>query len=448
VRTRVGGFPQVTCAGILLTLAVTLSGAGEPASAELRELLEQNRRLQEQVHAQQKVIAELGARLADIARTSERHGQELRDLKERTDTAPPPAPVATPVARGQQVRIAAEAGLAYFRTGREGPFAEGSFRVDDPVISLEAPVWKNIYFFTELKLLTRETNVEDFELGEIYVDFEDVSARWGQPGLLSFRAGRLNIPFGEEYLVRGPIANPLISHSLSDLWGVDEGVEVYGRLGPARYVVAVLNGGVSRLRDFHSDKSVVARVGFTPARSLTVSGSALRTGKLDTVNDNLSELWFGNAFFRALGPSTTTATFHATLLQADGTARWRSGHASVSLGQARYDDSDTSADNSRRLGYGHVELVQTIAGGLFGAARYSEIRAPGGYPLAGWGRMGLYFFRPLLTEELRRLSLGLGYRFGPPLVFKVEYCRESGRMTTGEPRDQENFFGTELGVRF
>lgn len=434
--------------GVLLTLAVSLAVAGEPAGADLRELLEQNRRLQEQVHAQQKVIAELGARLTEIARTSERHERELRDLQEHTDTAPSPVSVGRSVSRGQQVRIAAEAGLAYFRTGREGPFPEGAFRADDPVISLEAPVWKNVYFFTELKLLTREANLEEFELGEIYVDFEDVAARWGRPGLLSFRAGRLNIPFGEEYLVRGPVANPLISHSLSDLWGVDEGVEIYGRLGPARYVVAVMNGGVSRLRDFHSDKAVVARVGFTPARWLKVSGSALRTGKLDTVNDNLSELWFGNAFFRAIGPSTTTATFEANLLQADGTASWRTGHAGASLGQARYDDSDTSADNSRRLGYGHLELVQTIAGGLFGAARYSEIRASGGYPLAGWGRLGTYFFRPVLTEELRRLSLGMGYRFGPPLVFKVEYSWESGRMTTGEPRDHENFFGSELGMRF
>src|SRR5207247_11150654 len=129
--------------------------------------------------------------------------------------------------------------------GREGQFPKAEFRADDPVIAIEAPVWKNVYFFIELKLLTRETNAENFQLGEIYVDFEDVSAAWGQKGLLNVRAGRVNIPFGEEYLHRSPVSNPLISHSLSDIWGVDEGLEIYGRIGPAQYILAVQNGGVS-----------------------------------------------------------------------------------------------------------------------------------------------------------------------------------------------------------
>lgn len=33
--------------------------------------------------------------------------------------------------------------------------------------------------------------------------------------------------------------NPLISHSLSDLWGIDPGVELYGTVGDFNYVVAV-----------------------------------------------------------------------------------------------------------------------------------------------------------------------------------------------------------------
>ncbi len=40
--------------------------------------------------------------------------------------------------------------------------------------------------------------------------------------------------------------------------------------------------------------------------------------------------------------------------------------------------------------------------------------------------MGEYFFRPSLTDELHRLSVGFGYRFGPPLVLKLEYSWEWG----------------------
>ena len=175
----------------------------------------------------------------------------------------------------------------------------------------------------------------------------------------------------------------------------------------------------------------------------------MRTGKLATVADNLSELWFGNGFFRALGPSASTPTFWANLLEFDATARWNGGHISAAIGQVRFDDSDTQRDNSRDMKYGYVEAVQSITAPLFTAVRYSEIRAPRGYPLVGWGTMGAYFFKPgVLTEELRRVSVGLGYRFGPPLVLKAEYSWESGRMTSGAKRDHEDFFGTQLGVKF
>jgi hypothetical protein len=439
-------------AGLFVALAAASLFAGEPGGARLEELIEQNRRLQEHVRVQQQTIDAISAKMTEVLRASERHDRELRGLQDRGDAAidtTRPSVTAGAERRGNLVRISAEAGLAFFRTGREGQFPKGEFRADDPVLALEARVWRNAYFYTELKLLPRETNQEDFELGELYVDFEDVLAGWERPGLLNVRAGRLNIPFGEEYLVRGPVANPLISHSLSDTWGCDEGVEIYGRIKSARYVLAVQNGGVSRLRDFNSDKSVAVRVSWDPARWLHVSGSAMRTGRLATVGDNLSELWFGNGFFRALGPAATTSTFQAGLIEADATVRWKTGQVSMAFGQARYDDSDTVADNSRRLNYGYVEGVQSITGPLFAAARFSGIDAPGGYPLAGWGTLGAFFFRPgVLTEGLRRMSVGLGYRFGSPLVLKAEYAWESGRMTTGQRRDHEDFFGTQLGMKF
>lgn len=448
--SRAGRLCRIASASITFA-GVGVSSGGAQSAAEVKELIESNRRLQEQMRAQQATIETLNGRLAELGRASERHERELRGLSDRVDGAGGgAATAAAPRARETgAVRVAAEAGLAFFKTGAQGQFPKGEFRADDPVVSIEAPVMKDVYLFTELRLLSRETNTEDFELGEIYVDFENVLARFGRDGLLNVRVGRLNIPFGEEYLVRGPVANPLISHSLSDIWGVDEGVEVYGKIGPASYVLAVQNGGVSRLRDFHEDKSVTARVGWQPARWLRVSGSAMRTGKLTVAGDSLSEVWFGNAFFRALGGTATTTTFAAELWQGDAIARWKGGQASAALGVAHFDDNDTRADNSRRLRYGYAEVVQEIVGELYGAARYSEIRAPKGYPLAGWGTMGAFFFRPgALTEELRRMSVGLGYRFGAPLVLKVEYAWESGRQVSGAKRDQENFFGTELGVRF
>lgn len=365
--------PRVTVpagfARAMVCLLLTLASAGAASDVEVRELIEQNRRLQEQVKVQQRTIEELSGQMAEVRRASERHETALRGLQEQTGTGAASNAAAPRSESRSEVRVAAELGIAYFKTASDGQFPSGSFRADDPVISIEAPVGRRTYFYTELKLLPRDTNVEAFELGELYVDFEDVLGPLGHPGLLNVRAGRLNIPFGEEYLVRTPVANPLISHSLSDIWGVDEGLEIYGRAGPINYVLAAQNGGNSRLRDATSDKSVTARVSWNPLPWLHLSGSAMRTGNMDVAGDNLTEVWFANGFFRALGPAATTTTFWANLRQLDAVGRWKTGHLGLNWGEARFDDNDRVANNARRMRYGSVEVVQDIADGWFAAAR-------------------------------------------------------------------------------
>ena len=439
---------------VALALAVVLAGASaigvgaaEESDPTLRALMEQNRQLQEQVRAQQKTIDELGSKLGQVLRSTEAQQGQLKRLQERVENETAPAPPAMSD-REHEVRVEGEAGIAFFDTGASGPFPKAEFRADDPVIAVEAPVWKDTYFFGEMKLLTRESSNENFQLGELYVEFENVSKLWGQPDQLNVRAGRINTPFGEEYQVRGPVENPLISHSLTDIWGTDEGVEIYGTLGPARYVVAVQNGGTSRLHDYNADKAVVARVSWDPVPWLHLSGSAMRTGELSPSGDVLSDLWFANGFFRSIGAPSATTAFWADLAEGDARVRWKTGHVGVAYGAARYDDNDRLSDNARRLRYGYIDMVQDIADKLYGAARYSEIRAPRGYPLAGGGNAGEYFFRPSLTQELRRLSVGLGYRFGPPLVLKLEYSWNTGHLLGGEEREDENFFGSEIGLKF
>ena len=423
--------------------------------ATLQVIIEQNRILQQQVREQQKTIDLLNARMDEIRKASERHEHELQSLQERADTNPAERAVPMETSRDHEVRIGGEAGLAFFSSGTDGQFPHSEFRVDDTTITVEAPVFKNVYVFSELKLLTREASAANFQFGELYVELEGLGAPWGAPDSLNFRAGSINTPFGEEYLLRGPVENPLISHSLSDIWGPDEGVEIYGSLGGTwHYVVAVQNGGISQLHDYNSDKSVTARLGWDPLSWLHLSASAMRTGKIATVSpvtsvgDSLSSLWFANGFFRALGPASRTNNFWANLYEADAVGKWSTGHLAAALGQVQFDDSDPIVDNSRRMRYGYLEAMQSVSEQLYGAARYSEINAPGGYPLAGLGSTGEYFFSPARTEELRRLSLGFGYRFGPPLVLKLEYSWEWGRTTTGDNRDHENAFGAEIALKF
>jgi len=409
----------------VLSAAVALA-----AQTDVSALVEQNRQLVEQVRAQQKQIDELRTRLDHL------------------DEAAGPGRPLPAAESGRQVRLSGEVGLGFFKTGSDGTHPRAEFRVDDARLFVEAPIWRNVYFYSGVELTTREMD-ENLHVGELYVDVENL---WSadRNHTLSLRAGRMNIPFGEEYLVRNVIDDPLVSHSLADPWGIDEGVQVYGRLGPVRYNVAVQNGGLPNLTDGNSDKAVTTRLTLEATSQLTLSASAMRTGKLDLAGDEYSALWFGNAFFRSLGSNTTTRTFSADLYELDASYRWATGHLQGNAGWAKYADDSTAADNTRHFSYYSIEGVQHLSTNLFAAARYSAIDAPRGYPLAGEGNAGNYFYNPYgpLTKNLRRLSLGLGYQFAPPLLWKLEYSREDGRLVNGASRNDEDMFSSILGLRF
>src|SRR5688572_31116872 len=69
--------------------------------------------------------------------------------------------------------------------------------------------------------------------------------------------------------------------------------------------------------------------------------------------------------------------------------------------------------------------------------RSSHILADGGFPLVGHGDFTEFFYYQL-TEDLWRLSLGLGYRFSPNLLFKTEYTFERSEEHTSELQSQSN----------
>jgi hypothetical protein len=431
----------------LFASVANLASATDPIETRLEALAEQNRHLQEQVRVQQQEIDELRAIVTGLNRSGERQDRELQNL--RTQVAEEPAASRTPTAGpGREVRVSGEAGFAFFRSGSAGFSPNSEFRVDDAKVFVEAAVMKDIYVFAGLELTTREAADEYFHVGELYADFENVSAAWGQSGLLNVRAGRFSLPFGEEYQRRNMLDNPLITHSLSDIWGIDEGVEIYGALDRFSYVVAVQNGGHKTLRDYDADKAVVARVGFDPAPWAHVSASAMRTGDLTAAGDVTSEVWLANGFFRPLGPAATTTIFSASLFELDAAAHWPGGDFRTAWGEAHFVDNDPATDNTRYLRFYSLEGVQQLTGKWFGAARWSELRAPGGYPLVGLGDFGTFVFRTPLTRDLRRLSVGFSYRFGPALVWKAEYAQERGHLSSGVRRDHEDLLSSELALRF
>jgi hypothetical protein len=408
---------------------------------DLERLRQQNERLQQQLDSQQKIIGQL----SEAARRKESETASPQNSPEVEKEAPVSSGLFK--APGGSVRLGAEGGFGLFHGRPASTHPNTDFRVDEARLFLEAKLWEDVYSFSEINLMTREQPDEAVELGELYVDFEDVSKLWGQERLLNLRAGRLDIPFGEEYLSRDAIDNPLVAHSVADFWGIDEGVELYGSARQVSYVVAVQNGGHPMIKDGTADKSLAVRLGWDPTRWLHGSVSLMRTGSLDVGVDKTSELWIGNGFFRALGPAGRTTRFHAELAQGDLRFLLPDGHVSVSGGAVRYDDNDPQQDNRRQLFHASAEVVQRFTRRIYAAARYSRILAPEGYPVAGLGTFGQYFSRTLSTD-VWRATLGVGYRFSDNLVLKADYSFEGGTELGGTSRQRTDIFAAQIAIRY
>ena len=425
-------------AGGLLSFGVAfaLQAAETNLTGEVELLRRQNERLQKQVDTQSGALDRLAKKLEQLE----------SQLKDREIANGENAPADQGGLNLGKVNLGVEGGVAFFRTGSAGFAPHPEFRVDEARLFVEAPVWNDVYFYSDVDLATRESDSLTAQLGELYLDCEDLSQLWGRDGQLNLRAGRIFIPFGEEYLDRYAMENPLISHSLTDLWGIAPGVELYGKLGKFSYGAAVQNGGVNGVQDFDADKSIAGRVGFDPNAHWHFSVSGMRTGDLNVQQDMLSALWFANGWFGGVG-SPATSRFHVDLVEGDVTARWHSGHVRAFGGYGRYEDNDPQANNGRDLFYYSVEAVQNLPHQFYVATRFSQILAPHGYPLAGFGNFNDYFFGDTATQ-LWRWSLGAGYRFSDRLELKVEYAWERGRELDGEARNHEDFFGTEAAFKF
>jgi hypothetical protein len=432
----------------ILLLALCLAGGtalyatDTNVEAQLRLLQQQNETLQSQLHQQQELIESLRRDVAGIRKADEQRDSEIRNGK----AAEPEEHSKSTGFNFGKVHLSGEGGAGFFETGSQGAFPNSEFRVDEAKLFVDGQVWGDVYAFAELNLASREQPDVNLHLGELYLDVEDISKLWGRTGQLNARIGRLDIPFGEEYLTRDVIDNPLISRSLPDIWGVDEGLELYGTLGKFNYVVAVQNGGVQDTRDFTADKSVAGRLSFDPNSRLHFSLSGMRTGDLSAPKDVLSAEWFGCGFFRPLGNATL---FHANLVEGDAKWNWARGHVQAFGGYIRYDDNDRTADNARDVFYYSLEGVQDLTRNhkLYAGARFGQIFAAKGFPIVGEGDMGHYLFGPL-CDQMWRLSLGVGYRWSPHFVVKTEYTIERGSSVSGPDRDHEDFFATEAVFGF
>ena len=421
------------------------SAAADDVATHLARLAEQNAALLQLAQEQQAQIAALQQRIERIEREGQRQQIAIQTLQQ-TDTTPARPETTRPPA-AKRIEISGDTGLAFFAGQKNNEFPNDEFRVDTARIHFEAAISPNIFAVSSLELFRRESNQEAVEVGSLFVDFENLFALADHDNLFNLRVGRFEIPFGQEYLNRYAMENPLVSHSVSDIMGIDQGIKLFGDADRFSYALAIQNGSASLLRDFDADKSVTLRLGYQATEALSLFASLMRTGDLDAARDQRSEIWIGNVRFLPIGSAQTT-TFDAQLAQIDLAYKWDNGSLAAAYGNAWYDDNDPLGDNSRDFKFYHLEARQNLTDKLYAAARFSELSVDDGYPIAGNGARAIYFNSSSRTSRLSRLSLGFGYWVHENVIFKAEYSKEDGRETTGAKRQDTDQIAAELGLRF
>src|SRR5712671_6194161 len=171
-----------------LMCALLLTARASCRAEETNDLRELIRQLQQRVEEQQRTIDSLT--------------QKVQQL----DVTPPAEPN-----RGlsflNRIIISGEGAAGFFSSGSQGQYPNSNFRIDESKLFVDAEVMKNVYFFAELDLVQRESGNNSITTGELYLDVENISRFWGKDDQLSLRVGQMDIPFGEEYLMRDAIDN-------------------------------------------------------------------------------------------------------------------------------------------------------------------------------------------------------------------------------------------------
>ena len=321
--------------------------------------------------------------------------------------------------------------VEYIDSGASGSKPFGGFGIRESSLFLEAKAWDDVALFLEIQVNRLGKDKELFvRTGEAHVLWRNVLERWGED-LLHLKAGRVDIPFGEDYLWQDAIDNPLISFAAAYPYGFDEGIVLFGTMRGVGWIAAVTDGTDDRSVEENRDKARQSESCMDGrCRAFYVSASAMRTGRTSE-----SALEFGGQ------PSRTGR--HRSDVDARQEPEPRGGRGAgpsrrhrqpsrrgatlaVSAGTARLDDADDAFD--RAITWFSVEPRYPSAAGRRtsspGTAKSAPTTTSRGYHFDGKTTAGGHAAYGYDVRRLQRLSVGVGYRPNPRMLLKAEVGRD------------------------
>lgn len=347
----------------------------------------------------------------------------------------------------------------FYDTGSAGTREHGGFEIKEASLFIEAAVWEDISFFVELQ--TNRLGKDDdlfTRTGEVYAHFRDLTI--GESTSLGMKLGRIDIPFGEEYLWQDAIDNPLITNSAAYPYGWDEGLLLYSNLYGVNWIFAVTDGTDARSSDENSEKAFNLKFYGTPWDPLYLSLSLMSNG-----DGSKSAFEFGGSHFVPIGVSSTSALGNSTSTEVESNlfelaskynfnlSNNTSGHLALTFGAAKQDDKDSSFDRS--IQWFSIEPYLKFTNNWYTVLRYSEIGTyddDEGYNFKGKTFAGGLAVSSFDIEKFRRLGVGLGWAPNPRVLAKFEIGKDwidliNASSLSANNEDRE-FVGFEMAVGF
>ena len=323
-------------------------------------------------------------------------------------------------------------------SGSDGTRPDVGFVMKESTLFIEAQAWEDVSIFFEVQTtLLQRDHSGDVRTAELYAHFRNILRTWGDD-LLSVKIGRVDIPFGEEYLWQDAPDNPLISNSAAYPWLWDEGAVFYGNIKKVGWVAAVMDGSIRRSVEENADKSVTLKLYGRPWKPLFLSGSWMRNG--DT---SAGPFLLGGSLFQPVGVNgestagaSPSATVSATLYELYAKTNHGRFETDLSFGRGSIDDAVNAFD--RDLTWFMLQPLYKITRDVHAVARYSEIGTyddEEGYHFDGEFLAGGNAAYGYDAKRLTRLSLGINWKINPRTHIKLEVGRDRYYVVDASPFD-------------
>ncbi len=348
--------------------------------------------------------------------------------------------------------------VGFLDTGDAGTRPDGGFLIQEASLFVEAHAWEDVSFFYEVQTNRLGQDSSKYvRTGEVYAHVRNL---WSDDdgNSLGLKAGRIDIPFGEEYLWQDATDNPLISNSAGYPYGFDEGLLLYGSYSGVGWVTSITDGTDGRSIEDDPAKALTAKLYGNPCEDLYLSASFMKNGDagesaFEFAGSHFVPVGSGAGQPSTLGDSPSTKV-DATLFELD--ARWRlleQGSLDLSFGRAQVDDPVDAFD--RDLTWFAVQPRWDFSSAFYAVARWSEIGTyddDEGYHFDGKtladGNAAFGFD----ARRLQRISVGVGWRPNPHTQVKLEVGRDRFEVIDASPlqpsADDRVFIGMQLVVWF